>query len=335
MKPKAGINTTVDQWDYVYGQDTQAELAELLDIDLSRIPRTRDPAEYRRSLAGAHVILATWRAHPLDSEILQLCPDLELVVYAAGSVKPLLTPELIRREIPVCSAVHINARPVAEFTLGLILMALKQVFHHNQALHDRGPQAWVKGDRHSPGGYYRSRVGLLGYGRVSAILTDLLSRFELEVYLSDPHLSDDAIRGLGVEPASVEDIMRTCDVVSLHHANTPANRHMINADNLALLKPGAHFVNTSRGQLVNEQHLVDRLERGDITAYLDVTHPEPPHKDHTFYRLPNCILTPHVAGSRGREVQRMGAYALREVRNWLEGRPYESRVDIESVYERG
>ena len=335
MSIRAGINTVRDQWDYVYSEQTQSKLAEVLEFDPARIPQRGEPDEYKASLEGARVILSTWGAHPLTPAILDLCPDLELVVYAAGSVKGFLTPEFIHRGIPVCSAVHLNAQPVAEFTLGMILMALKQVFARNEELHRRGPDAWHKERADAPGGYYHSRVGLLGYGRITALLLPLLANFELDVYLNDPYLSDDEVRARGVQPASLEEIMASCEVVSLHHANTPANRNLINAANLGLLRPGAHFINTSRGQLVNEFDLVDRLRTGDITAYLDVTYPEPPEAGHPFYSLPNCILTPHVAGSLGREVHRMGDYALREVENWLAGRPLENRIDLETVFERG
>ncbi|MFW5689942.1 MAG: hypothetical protein ACOC1U_10245, partial [Spirochaetota bacterium] len=170
MAVPAGINTVRDRWEYVYRERAQRELAQILDYDPALIPESGDPEEYRRSIAGARIILSTWGAHPLTEEILSLCPDLELVVYAAGSVKGFLTPEFIARGIPVCSAVHLNAQPVAEFTLGLILMALKQVFAHNQELHERGPAAWRKGDDGATVGYYHSRVGLLGFGRITALL---------------------------------------------------------------------------------------------------------------------------------------------------------------------
>lgn len=333
-KKRTGINTTRDQWDYVLNPAAQAELAELTELDPHVIPVAGDEEEYLRSLRGAQIIVSTWRAHKIDERVLEACPDLELVVHAAGSVKGFVTAALQERGIPVCSAVHLNAQPVAEFTLGLILMALKQVFVHNRNLHDHGPDAWERPSPDAPGGYYGSRVGLLGYGRITSLLLKLLESFELEVFLNDPHLAPEEVRALGAQPATVEEIMGSCEVVSLHHGNTPANRHMINESNLRLLQPGSHFINTSRGQLVDEDALVARLSTGEITAYLDVTYPEPPPPDHPFYSLPNCILTPHIAGSRGREVHRMGDYAVREVRNWITGRPLENQIDLRTVFER-
>jgi phosphoglycerate dehydrogenase-like enzyme len=334
MAKRAGFNTVRSQWEYVYNREAREELASLLDLREDRLPVVGSDAELRESLKGAQILLSTWGARPLTKELLDLAPDLELVVYAAGSVKHLVTPELIERGITVCSAVHLNARPVAEFTLGIILVALKDLLGFNRRLRRLGPEGWRLDPERFRGGYYGSRVGLLGYGRVSAQLIDLLRPFDLEIWLSDPHLSRSEIRELGARPGTLEEVMAACDVVSLHHGDTPENRGMINRRNLALLSAGAHFINTSRGQLVVEEDLVERLEKGDITAYLDVTDPEPPAPGHPFYSLSNCVLTPHIAGSLGREVHRMGEYAVREVRNWLQGRELENPVDLSTVFQR-
>jgi len=84
----------------------------------------------------------------------------------------------------------------------------------------------------------------------------------------------------------------------------------------------AVFINTGRGAQVVEDDLVRVLrERPDLTALLDVTNPEPVEEGHPFYTLPNCLLTPHIAGSAGDEVARMGLYMLRECENYLSGKP--------------
>ncbi|MFO7781103.1 MAG: NAD(P)-dependent oxidoreductase, partial [Spirochaetia bacterium] len=181
------------------------------------------------------------------------------------------------------------------------------------------------------GGYYGSRVGILGYGRISRRLIELLRPFDLEVCLEDPFVSAEEARELGVHLSSLEEIMASCDVVTLHHANTPENRNLIGARAVELLKPGARFINTARGGLVDEAALIARLRRGDITAFVDVTEEEPPPPDHPFFALPNCVLTPHIAGSMGDEIHRLGAYCVREVKNWATGVPLENPVDLSSI----
>ena len=133
QKKRAGVNTVRRQFDYVFSASTQKKLSDLLDIDYSLIPDERDPAAARRSIEGAEVILSTWGAVPYTRDVLDSCPDLKLILYGAGSFKGCLSPALIESDIIVCTAVHMNARPVAEFTLGLILASLKNVFAHNES----------------------------------------------------------------------------------------------------------------------------------------------------------------------------------------------------------
>jgi phosphoglycerate dehydrogenase-like enzyme len=335
MNPGAVINTDHATWTYVFSEQTRRHLHEMLEFDDP--PVSPDLPEWLRASAvfpDVKVMLASWNSRPVTETVLGSLPSLQLIVYAAGSVKELITPAVDERGITVCSASHVNAQPVAEFTLGLILVALKQVHSFSARLRRDGPEGWLLDGRAFTGGYYGTRVGLLGYGRITERLIPLLQPFDITVLLNDPWLSEEQIAALGVVPASLAEIMESCDVVSLHHGNTPENRHMINADNLSLMKPGTTFINTSRGALIDEQALITRLRSGDITAYLDVTDPEPPPEGHPFYTLPNCVLTPHIAGSLGREVHRMGDFALREVRNWLAGTQLENPIDLSTIDRR-
>ncbi len=329
QKLKAGVNTQLDKWNHVFSHETRRALHELVDFDESNIPDdSADTGKIIKGLSGAEVVFSTWGAHTYTQEVLDACPDLKLILYGAGSVKGMANTALIKRGVTVCSAVHLNARPVAEFVLGIILTSLRNVFAHYHAFKTHGASVWGQNRKAFAGSYYKTIIGLLGYGRVSQALIELLAPFDFQVYLNDPYLSPEETKQLGVSHGTAEWIMENCDVVSLHHGNKPENENMIHRDNLALLKPGARFINTSRGQLVNEDDLVARLQKGDISAYLDVTNPEPPEPGHSFYKLPNCILTPHIAGSMGNEAQRMGDYCLRELEHWLAGEELENAVDL-------
>jgi len=335
LRLRAGINTDRRHWEYVFSPETRARFHDILVIDENLIAHdSSDERAVAKSIRGAHVVISAWGAYPFTSALLSGCPDLELVVYAGGSIRHLATDCLRKQNPTVCTAVHMNARPVAEYTLGIILASLKDVFTWNERLKRAGPEAWQREEETFAAGYYGSRVGLLGYGRVTERLIRLLAPFQLNVLLQDPHLSEDDAQALGAELASVDEIMAACDVISLHHAATEANRHLINRRNLHLMKAGARLINTARGSLIHEDALVERLRFGDVSAYLDVTDPEPPRAGHPFFDLPNCILTPHVAGSIGREAYRLGDYCLREVENWLAGRTLENRVDLSELDER-
>jgi phosphoglycerate dehydrogenase-like enzyme len=98
------------------------------------------------------------------------------------------------------------------------------------------------------------------------------------------------------------------------------------------MRENAVFINTGRGAQVIEEDLVRILrERPDLTALLDVTYPEPPVCDHPFYTLPNCLLTPHIAGSAGDEVARMGEYMLDEYKAYLNGEACKYEVSMKML----
>lgn len=331
MKPRAAVNTVRGNWERVFSPATRAKLHEVLEFDESLIPDRPSEEALLAHHPDATVVLSTWGAVPYSKRVLEHFADLGLIVYGAGSAKGFVTDELVARDIPVGTAVHLNAQPVAEFTLGLILTSLKNVFGHHHMFLEKGSDGWVKDAAGYPGGYYHTKVGILGLGRISRNLLRLLEPFELDVAVADEYLSNEEAARLGVAKESLEEVMATSDVVTLHHANIEKNWNLINRDNLRLMKPGARFINTSRGRLVNEPDLVEVLEAGRITAFLDVTYPEPPEAGHPFYRLPNCILTPHVAGSIGTETYRMGEYCLREYLNWRDGKPLENRIDVSSL----
>ena len=132
---------------------------------------------------------------------------------------------------------------------------------------------------------------------------------------------------MGVRLVSLEEIFLKSDVVSLHTPWLPETENMINARLLRLLPPGATLINTSRGAVVNEKDLCEVLrERADVTAVLDVTHPEPPAQDSPLYELDNVVLTPHISGSMESEVARMGHWMADELKRCLRGEPLQYQI---------
>ena len=104
---------------------------------------------------------------------------------------------------------------------------------------------------------------------------------------------------------------------------------LIDARQLALMRDGRFFINPGRGALVDEAALLAELHSGRLNACLDVTDPEPPVEGSPFYSLPNCILTPHIAGSTEAECLRLGDQVLKELRHHLAGEPFENEITEE------
>jgi phosphoglycerate dehydrogenase-like enzyme len=131
---------------------------------------------------------------------------------------------------------------------------------------------------------------------------------------------------------SLDQLFSSCTVVSNHLANNAETRGMLKYEHFSAMPPYATFLNTGRGAQVVEEDLVRALtERKDLTAVLDVTDPEPSPLDHPFYTLPNCFLTPHIAGSLGGEVVRMAEYMVDEYTAWTEGRPVRYDVTLKML----
>lgn len=338
-KIRALVNCSPDHWPRAFSPETQSGLLDLLELDLDSLKQCNgnflSEDDLLQQPSDAEIAIGTWGCARVSERVLDRHPSLKLIVHAAGSIKPFYTDAIAERGIKVCSAVHINAQPVAEFCLGIILSSLRDLHAWKEKLLQfASPDGWRVLRYASDNGYYRKKIGLIEYGSVSRYLMKLLRNFDFEVYIASAFVSPLEEEIYGCKTASLEWIMANCDVVSLHSASTPENHHLINRSNLRLLKEGAVFINTARGGLVNEKDLVDVLKEGRVSAYIDVTDPEPPALDHPFFTLPNCVLTPHIAGSTANEVFRMGDYVLREVRNYVNGSPLENELKLDEILTR-
>ena len=117
----------------------------------------------------------------------------------------------------------------------------------------------------------------------------------------------------------------------VHAPELPSTRHLVNAERLARMRDGAWLVNTARGSLVDTDALTPECVSGRLCAFLDTPEPEPLPADSPLYDLPNVVLTPHIAGSLGNEIARMGDLAIAEVRRFLAGEPLHHEVRAEDL----
>lgn len=283
-------------------------------------------AEAPQILADVEILVTGWDAPMIDRSVLDAAPRLKAIVHAAGSVKHHVAPECWERGILVTSAADANAQPVAEYTVAMILLAGKNVLQVAHALHERRES--FEPDALFPRmGNYGKRIGIIGASKIGRDVIQLLRPYDVQVVVSDPFLSPAEADALGVELAGLPELLATCDIVSLHAPSLPATRHLLDRDGLALLKPGSTLINTARGELVDQDALVDRVRAGDIFAILDVTTPWTLPPGHPFYDAPNVLLTPHLAGSLGVELTRLAAAAADEVERIADGRPPAHPVD--------
>lgn len=276
-------------------------------------------------------IFSTWDMPTFtNEEIKGIFPSLKCVFYAAGSVKKFAKP-FLECGVKVFSAWAANAIPVAEYTVANIILANKG-FYQSSMLTKNGYYERAREFSKACPGNCGVKIGIIGAGMIGKLVINMLKAYNLQVLVFDPFLPDETANELGVQKVSLDTIFKECQVISNHLADNKETKGMLKFEHFNSMLPYATFLNTGRGAQVVENDLVTALtNRPDITAVLDVTLPEPPEAEHPFYTLPNCILTPHVAGSFGNEMYRMSEYMYNEFKNYTEGNHTNYEVSIKML----
>jgi phosphoglycerate dehydrogenase-like enzyme len=284
----------------------------------------------RARLAAVEVLVTSWGCPPLDEEALRHAPRLRAVLHAAGSVRGHVGQAVFDRGILVTTAADANAEPVARYTLAAILWAAKRVpFLAADARVHRDDWSYRR-RRGDPGGF-PPVVVIVGFSRVGQRVARLLQlTAAATVLVADPYADPAAVAAAGAELVTLADALPRADVLSLHAPDLPSTRHMIGAAELAALPPGATFINTARGALVDHTALEQACAAG-LHAILDVTEPEPLPRTSVLYDLPNVMLTPHVAGSLGAETRLLTASAISELERYAAGLPPLAPVTTQSL----
>jgi phosphoglycerate dehydrogenase-like enzyme len=296
-----------------------ARLRRTADLDPALVVRDFTDPAVAGALERAEVLITGWGCPHLDAGVLAAAPKLRAVLHAAGSVRSLVGEALWKHGVTVSSAVTGNALPVAEYTLAMILLAGKDAFGHRERY--RRTHAHPTHAETAATGNLGRRVGVIGASRVGRRLMELLRPFDLTVLLHDPYVSPAEAASLGAEALPLEDLLRRSDIVSLHAPDVAETRHMLDRARLALIPDGGVLINTARGALVDQDALTEELVSGRLRAVLDVTEPEPLPPTSPLYQLPNVFLTPHIAGSLGNELERLGAIVVEELERLVEGAP--------------
>ncbi|WP_026571922.1 hydroxyacid dehydrogenase [Sediminibacillus terrae] len=319
----------LEPFDYVYPSEIREEISRFVDIIAP--PMTVDTALlHPELLKQADVIFSGWNGPELDESFLETAERLKVIFYAAGSVKPIVTDAVWKRNVKITSAVRANAIPVIEFTLSQVLFCLKNGWQFVRQ---------VKREKQFPekpyyiAGAFQSKVGLISLSTVGRGVADQLKHFDVEVLAYDPCVEKKQAEQLGVRLCSLEEIFQQSDVVSLHTPLLEDTRGMIRGEHFAMMKQHASFINTARGGIIRQSELVHVLmERTDLTAVLDVTEPEPPAADSPLYQMENVVLTPHLAGSEGAECGRMGMYMLEELKRYVSGEQLKWQVNPDNLH---
>ncbi len=308
----------------VYGQDCLPKAEKYLGAKpFPQVLSKQDLRENADKLKEVEAIFSTWTMPTLGEDELQYLPNLKGIFYAAGSVKGFASP-LLERGIFVVSSWMMNAIPVAEFTLGQILLGNKGFFRNNRELHAR-----LKTPHFGPGNY-RQSVALLGVGQIGRRVIDLLRPFQMDVAVFDPYLPAAQAESLQVRSVSLEDAFAHGHCVSNHLANVPETKEMIRGKHFELMRPDAVFINTGRGATVHQAEMIEVLKkRPDLSVLLDVWTEDDSSSE--LFELSNVFLSSHIAGSANGELARMAEFVFEQYRAWQRGEPKQGEVSLEML----
>lgn len=257
---------------------------------------------------------------PFTGHVFEQAPALRFVgVCRGGPVNVDLT-AATRAGVVVSYAPGRNAAAAAEFAIGLILAALRRIPAADAELKSGN---W-RGDYYA---YDNAGVeldgitaGLVGYGAIGSIVARVLRAFGAHVLVADPYIDAERAARDGVTVVELDDLLRRSSLVSLHARLTNETKHLIDADRLALLPPGAVLVNSARGGLLDYGPLPELLRTGRLGGLaLDVYDTEPPPPSWPLHGVPNVITTPHLAGATRQTAHRAARIAAEELALFLQG----------------
>ncbi|MET8180625.1 2-hydroxyacid dehydrogenase [Streptomyces sp. NPDC005336] len=257
---------------------------------------------------------------PFTERVFAARPELRMVAVARDGPVNVDLVAAARAGVAVSFAPGRNAVAAAEFTIGMMLAAMRRIpTAHAELRAGRWPGD-LSAYQEAGGELDGATVGLIGYGAVGRIVARVLRAFGARVLIADPYTDGEAARADGVEPVKLDELLVRSEIVSLHARLTAETRHLLDAGRLARMRPGAVLVNTASGGLLDYAPLPEALRTGRLGALaLDVYDIEPPPADWPLHSAPNVVTTPHLAGATRQTAHRAAAVTAAEVGRYARG----------------
>ena len=281
-------------------------LAERCDV-IETTPGSRGYDDALPRISG--LVVRTYTQ--VDGALLSRCPNLKVVGRAGVGLDNIDQPACERSGVRVCSTPEANTEAVVEFTLALLLDALRPRTRVRDAM---SLEEWKRlrdaliVEREIAG----STVGILGLGRIGKRVAQALAPLRASVVYHDLQEIPEKHR-FGARPVALDELLRSSDALTLHVDGRIENRGFLDAKKIALLRPDVVLINTSRGFVVDALALSDFLNmHPSARAMLDVHEPEPIPADHPLLRAQNAYLTPHIAAAT-RAAKRNMSWVVRDV----------------------
>jgi len=256
---------------------------------------------------------------PITIETMQAASNLKLIAVTATGYNIVDVAAAKQKGILVCNVPEYGTDSVAQHTISLLLELTNHTGKHAQSVQEG---EWEKSIdwcyTKTPIMELSSKaMGIVGFGRIGQKVAIIAKSLGMKIIFYNPNKQSDFAMSV-----SLEELFSQSDVISLHCPLKPGNLEFVNKDLLSLIKPTTFLINTSRGQLINEQDLADALQQEKLAgAALDVLSAEPPVNGNPLIGLPNCIITPHIAWKSFEARQRLMQTTLDNVKAVLAGHP--------------
>jgi len=273
-----------------------------------------DPERLRQQVKEARALIVRNRTQ-VDKALLDAAPKLSVIGRLGVGLDNIDTAACAQRDIKVIPAHGANSDSVAEYAITAILVMMRPVWQVSQTMRDGGFPRQELGQGREIGG---KTLGLIGFGGIGRNVAKRAAALGMTLAAYDPAFTPEP--GLDVSPMPFADCLAASDAISLHMPLTDTTRSMINAETLAMMRPGAVLVNTARGGIVDHDALAASLRSGHLGgATLDVLENEPttPASLAMFSDLSNIWLTPHIAGVTVEATQRVSWMTVKAVADHL------------------
>ncbi|MEF3405345.1 phosphoglycerate dehydrogenase [Agromyces sp. CCNWLW203] len=292
------------------------------DFDVRSVDGTDRPA-LLAALADADAILVR-SATKVDAEAIAAAPKLKVIARAGVGLDNVDIKAATAAGVMVVNAPTSNIISAAELTVGHILSLAR----HIPAAHSALAQGEWKRSAYTGVELYEKTIGIIGLGRIGALIAARLQAFGTNVIAYDPYITAARAQQLGVQTVSLDELLEQSDFITIHMPKTPETTGMIGTEQFARMKPTAFIVNVARGGLIDEDALHDALVNRTIAgAAVDVFVSEPP-RDSPLLGLPNIVVTPHLGASTDEAQEKAGVSVAKSVRLALAGELVPDAVNV-------
>jgi phosphoglycerate dehydrogenase-like enzyme len=268
------------------------------------------------ALKGVAVLCLMRERTQISREVIEALPDLKLITSGGMRNAAIDIKAANERGILVCGTPSIGYTP-GELTIGLMLELSRRIGYE-----DRQMKAGVRWQTTAGTGMAGRTVGIIGLGKVGAHVAKIAQAMDMKVVAWSQNLTGERAREAGVTLVTKEELLRQSDFVSIHVQLSARTVNLIDAADIALMKPTAYLINTSRGQCANEAAVIAACREKRIAgAGIDVFDEEPLPLDHPFRKLENVVATPHLGYATMDNYKVFYQGMVADIRAWLDGKP--------------